>query len=77
MEELKRKIERLYDNLEEIKWDLEKANDTLEEIESAEVEIESNTIKDVDKFVFKLKADNLYSPEIQEFLISYMQFYNN
>lgn len=75
MEELKRKIERLWDNLEEIKWDLEKANDTLEEIESAEVE--SNTIKDVDKFVFKLKADNLYSPEIQEFLISYMQFYNN
>ena len=38
--------------------------------------IEENSILDVDNFIWKLKSDNLYTKELEEFIENYMKFYN-
>ena len=52
-----------YDELEEINDKLETENDEY-------------GIKDLDDFIFKLKVDNLYTPELEEFIKYYLRFYN-
>ena len=40
-------------------------------------EDESKSIKDLDNFIWKLKVDNLYTPELEKFIEQYMKYYNN
>lgn len=55
--------------------DLENINDELnEQINNQE---DSCYIKDLDNFIWKLKLDNLYTKEIEEFINQYMRYYND
>ena len=49
-------------------------DDMDEEIENYS---EDECIKDLNNFIHKLKIDNLYSPEIKEFIENYIKFYND
>lgn len=58
-------------------WIME-ANEFEEQLEEANTELEDATcgIKDIDNFIWKLKLDNLYTKEMQEFLNYYLKYYN-
>lgn len=36
-----------------------------------------NKIEDLDLFIRKLKQDNLYTKELEEFICNFVKFYNN
>lgn len=38
--------------------------------------VNKNRIEDLDLFIRKLKEDNLYTRELEEFIEEYMKFYN-
>lgn len=45
--------------------------ESLEELEIA------NGIRDIDNFIWKLKSENLYTPELEKFLEHYMRYEND
>lgn len=45
--------------------------ESLEELEIA------NGIRDIDNFIWKLKLENLYTPELEKFLEHYMRYEND
>lgn len=67
MNKLEGNIQKIRDNLEEI-------TDVLDELDDID---DSNTIKDLDNFIFKLKVEDLYTEEIETFIENYIKFYNN
>lgn len=68
LEKIKDKCQWLYESIIEC---LSEFNTTLEELENTE------SIKDVDKFIWKLKQDNLYSKELEKFINDYLRLYND
>lgn len=77
-------IKELEDKVEELENDVdywqEEYNDMEEQKEEldeqlADMEI-ANGIKDINNFIWKLKLDNLYSRELEEFINIYLRCYN-
>lgn len=54
--------------------DMEKEKDKLEE--QLDDQIGDEGIKSLENFIWKLKLDNLYTPELEKFIENYMKFYN-
>lgn len=55
--------------------DMEEEKDELDE-QLAKLE-EHQDIKNLEWFIWKLKLENLYTPELEKFIENYMKFYNN
>lgn len=73
-EEMKQKIKALEFEIIELKRDYESLN---EEFECAQSELEISSyygIKDLDNFIWKLKLENLYTPELEKFIDFYLKF---
>jgi hypothetical protein len=73
-EEMKQKIKALEFEIIELKRDYESLN---EEFECAQSELENSSyygIKDLDNFIWKLKLENLYTPELEKFIDFYLKF---
>lgn len=81
MEEIKKKLKEISQELKSIKWDFEIANDYLSEtedmIETIQNNQERNMIKDISKFRRELEREGLYSNKLDEFIEDYMRYYNN
>lgn len=57
---------------------INKINELEVELEDVQSQLNSDKcIKDLDNFIWKLKVDNLYTTEIEEFINQYMRFYND
>lgn len=66
------KVRDEFNNLIDIVNDLNLA------IDNAEAEENDTTrIKSLDNFINRLKLDNLYSKELEEFIENYLKFYND
>ena len=72
LEEKEEKIEQLEQH---------EYNDIYGEKEQLEAETKNiqidNCINNLDNFIWKLKIDNLYTPELEKFIEQYMKYYNN
>lgn len=81
MEEIKKKLKEISQDLKSIKWDFEIANDYLSETEDMIRTIqnnqERNMIKDISNFKRELKREGLYSNKLDDFIEDYMKYYNN
>lgn len=80
MEDIKKKLEEINENLKSIKWSSEEANDYLAEIEDMIIEMQNNQerkmIKDINSFKRELKREGLYSNKLDDFIEDYMKYYN-
>lgn len=57
---------------------INKINELEVELDDAKSQLESDKcIKNLDNFIFKMKVDNVYISEIEEFIKQYMRFYND
>ena len=75
-ESIKRKLEKIQGDLEYIGWNL---GDTKEEINNIWDELfiqQNNSIRNIENLKRELKRDNIYSKELEDFLESYMKYYN-
>ena len=81
MDEIKKKLKEISEDLRSIKWDFKIANDYLAETEDMIANIqnkqETNTIKDISNFKRELEREGLYSNKLDEFIEGYMRYYNN
>ncbi len=81
MEEIKKKLKKISQDLKSIKLDFEIANDYLSETEDMIRTIqnnqERNKIKDISNFKRELKREGLYSNKLDDFIEDYMKYYNN
>lgn len=81
MEEIKKKLKEISQDLKSIKWDFEIAIEYLAEtedmIETIQNNQERNMIKDISKFKRELGREGLYSNKLDEFIEDYMRCYNN
>lgn len=81
MEEIKKKLKDISQDLKSIKWDFEIATDYLAEteemIETIQNNQERNMIKDINNFKRELKREGLYSNKLDDFIEDYMKYYNN
>lgn len=64
---------------DDVDYWINEANEFEEQLEEANTELEDATygIKDIDNFIWKLKANNLYTKEIEKFLNYYLRYYND
>lgn len=72
------RIEELEDDLKDSQNecdDLEEENQKLEE--QLDEQIGSEGIKSLENFIWKLKLDNLYTPELENFINNYYMRYHN
>ena len=80
MENIKKKLEEINENLRSIKWSFEETNDYLAEtedmIETIQNNQERNMIKDISNFKRELKREGLYSNKLDDFIEDYMKYYN-
>ena len=75
-EQIKRKLSDLQDCIESAESYLYDAREELDGLWD-KLEDNSNTrIKDINNFRRELKRDGLYSEKIEDFLESYMKYYN-
>ena len=78
IEELQQKVERLENDVDY--WQ-DEYNDLEEKCDDLECQIEDlaikNCIKDINNFIWKLKLENLYTEELEEFINNYVKFYND
>ena len=81
MEEIKKKLKEISQDLKSIKWDFEIAIEYLAEtedmIETIQNNQERNMIKDISKFKRELGREGLYSNKLDDFIEDYMRYYNN
>lgn len=78
IEEQQEKIEQLQNDVDYWQHEhdlLYEENEKLEE--QLENQEECESIKNLDNFIWKLKLDNLYTNELEQFLEDYMKFNNN
>ena len=65
---------------ESLQDDLDSLNEAYSELESINYKLsnkmDTNSIYDLEDFIFRLKIDNLYSNELEKFIEDYMRFYN-
>lgn len=75
-EDLSLLIMQLYNMLHDIRWEINDAQDKLNEIEEKAKKDKNLGIRDVDYFIKRLIAENLYTNEMKDFIDKYMKFYN-
>ena len=65
---------------ESLKDDLDSLNEAYSELEAINYKLsnkmDTNSIYDLEDFIFRLKMDNLYSSELEKFIEDYKRFYN-
>ena len=65
---------------ESLQDDLESLNEAYSELEAINYKLsnkmDTNSIYDLEDFIFRLKIDNLYSTELEKFIEDYKRFYN-
>ena len=65
---------------ESLKDDLDSLNEAYSELEAINYKLsnkmDTNSIYDLEDFIFRLKIDNLYSTELEKFIEDYKRFYN-
>ena len=65
---------------ESLQDDLESLNEAHSELEAINYKLsnkmDTNSIYDLEDFIFRLKIDNLYSTELEKFIEDYKRFYN-
>ncbi len=76
MEDVRKNIIGLCNELDEAEFEIVRAKRELEELEINLKDKEKNTIKDVENFKRELKRDGLYSEKLADFLECYMKYYN-
>ena len=80
MEDIKKRLKEINENLRSIKWDFEIVNDYLAETEDMIIEMQNNQerkmIKDINIFKRELKREGLYSNKLDDFIEDYMKYYN-
>lgn len=67
-------MSKLEDNIQQIRDNLEEITNVLDELDDVD---DSNIIKNLDNFIFKLKIENLYTEELETFIDNYMKFHND
>ena len=78
IEELEEKIEHLENDVDYWQKEYEILDEELDKVNSQlEDMIIENGIKDINNFIWKLKLDNLYSKELENFLCNYLKYYND
>lgn len=76
MEDVRKNIIGLYNELDEAEIEIVRAKIELEELEINLKDKEKNTIKDIENFKRELKRDGLYSEKLADFLEYYVKYYN-
>ena len=65
---------------ESLQDDLDSLNEAYSELEAINYKLsnkmDTNSIYDLEDFIFRLKIDNLYSNELEKFIEDYKRFYN-
>ena len=65
---------------ESLQYDLDSLNEAYSELEAINYKLsnkmDTNSIYDLEDFIFRLKIDNLYSTELEKFIEDYKRFYN-
>ena len=65
---------------ESLQDDLDSLNEAYSELEETNYKLsnkmDTNSIYDLDDFIFRLKIENLYSSELEKFIEDYKRFYN-
>ena len=65
---------------ESLQDDLDSLNEAYSELEAINYKLsnkmDTNSIYDLEDFIFRLKMDNLYSSELEKFIEDYKRFYN-
>ena len=74
--ETKIKLNELYDSITSAMWKIEEAIRNFDNLEMTLRENNKKQIKDIDNLKRELRRDGLYSEKIEEFLESYMRYYN-
>lgn len=72
------RIEELEDDLKDAQIENDELSEENEKLESQlEEQIGSEGIKSLENFIWKLKLDNLYTPELESFINDYYMRYHN
>ena len=65
---------------ESLQYDLDSLNEAYAELEAQNYKLsnkmDTNSIYDLEDFIFRLKVDDLYTDELGKFIEDYMRFYN-
>ena len=65
---------------ESLQDDLDSLNEAYSELEATNYKLsnkmDTNSIYDLEDFIFRLKVDDLYTDELGKFIEDYMRFYN-
>lgn len=65
---------------ESLQEDLDSLNEYVTELENKNYELSNDIcggIKDIDRFIYRLKLEDLWTDELGEFLENYLKFHNN
>lgn len=73
---MKELLFQLGNTLDDLAWTVEDAKRELMYAEDEFNEKSNNRINDLDFFIKRLIAENLYSDEIRDFIDNYIKFYN-
>ena len=73
---VKELLSQLGNTLDDLAWTVEDAKRELMYAEDEFDEKSNNRINDLDFFIKRLIAENLYSDEIRDFIDNYIKFYN-
>lgn len=72
------RIEELEDDLKDAQLENDELSEENEKLESQlEEQVGSEGIKSLENFIWKLKLDNLYTPELESFINDYYMRYHN
>ena len=78
LEEREEKIEQLEQDVDYWQHEYNDIYGEKEQLEADTKDIQiDNCINNLDNFIWKLKIDNLYTPELERFIEQYMKYYNN
>ena len=78
LEEKEEKIEQLEQDVDYWQHEYNDIYGEKEQLEADTKDIQiDNCINNLDNFIWKLKIDNLYTPELEKFIEQYMKYYNN
>lgn len=65
---------------ESLQEELDSLNEYVTELENKNYELSNDIcggIKDIDRFIYRLKLDELWTDELGDFLENYLKFHNN
>ena len=79
-DELQKDRDEWKQQAESLQDDLDSLNEAYSELEAINYKLsnkmDTNSIYDLEDFIFRLKVDDLYTDELGKFIEDYMRFYN-